>query len=450
MEELTRNIPAILIPPRLIICAYALGNGATADKIASALGLANAPEDAVEAWRRYEASPPYPPIEAVCAAFGLDDFARFALSLAFASELDATIPAALAALGGTLTASFATRLFSGSVEEAVLWRARWLSAEQALTKVFTAPEALKLRPEALNLMLDASITPQQAAHLGHGIGRLAAKINTAFCWDDLVLPQRQKALLRHVCDRVRYDGAVYGEWDFGKKVTYGRGVRALFAGPPGTGKTMAAQIVANELGMELYRVDLSALVSKYIGETEKNIDEVFREAEKSGGILFFDEADAVFGKRGEQKDSHDKYANMQTAFLLQRVEDYDGVALLATNFVSNLDAAFIRRIQIRVDFPAPDEAARLSIWRALLRAPVPVAADIDTPFLAKRFETTGSEIKNVVLTAAFLAAAEKGEITMGRLIRALVTEYAKIDKILSAKDLGEYADEMKTADFERV
>jgi hypothetical protein len=437
-----RHIQAVLAPPRLVIYAYALGGGADAGGLAGALGLDDAPKTAAEAWELYAALPPHPPIGALCAAFGFDELARFALNLAFAAELDSTIPAAITALGGSMTAMFAIRLFSCSRDEAALWRARWLSSRQTLTNVFEEPETLKLRPEAASLLLDAAATPRQAARLGHRLDRLATRTNAAFTWDDIILPARQKALLRHVCDRVRHGGAVYGDWGFGRKAVYGRGVRALFSGPPGTGKTMAAQVVANELGMEVYRVDMSALVSKYIGETEKNIDELFCEAEKSGGILFFDEADAIFGKRGEQRDSHDKYANMQTAFLLQRVEDYSGVALLATNFVSNIDAAFTRRIQIRVDFPSPDEAARLAIWRSLLKPPAPTAPDVDVEFLAKRFEATGSEIKNIALAAAFIAAAENGGITMGRLLRALAMEYAKTDRILSAKELGEYAGDL--------
>ena len=442
MEDIRQNIEAILTPPRLVIYAYAAATGADTKKIAAAFGIAEPPKNAADAWAQYATLPPYPPIEAVCVAFGFDYFSCFALSLAFAAELDSAITTVISTLVANLTASSAARLFSSSADEAILWRTRWLASNQTLMNVFIDSENLKLRPEALSMLLDISTTPQQAASLRHDLGKLASRINASFSWNDLILPARQKFLLRHVCDRVRFEGEVYGDWGFGKKVTYGYGVCALFSGPPGTGKTMAAQVVANELGMELYRVDLSALVSKYIGETEKNIDTVFHEAEKSGGILFFDEADTIFGKRGEQKDSHDKYANLQTAFLLQRVEDYGGVVLLATNFVSNIDAAFIRRIQIRVDFPVPDEEARLAIWHSLLQRPAPITDDVDTEFLAKKFETTGSEIKNIVLTAAFLAAADGSEITMGRLVRALAIEYAKMDKILSAKELGEYADEL--------
>lgn len=277
--------------------------------------------------------------------------------------------------------------------------------------------------------------------LAHNLGKLAVRINGGFDWDDLILPPLQKQMLGHICDRVRYRGTVYGAWELDWKATYGHGVHALFSGPPGAGKTMAAQIIAKDLGMELFKINLSSLVSKYIGETEKNLDNVFTEAAKSGGILFFDEADAIFGRRGEQKDSHDKYANLQTAFLLQRFEDYDGVVLLATNLISNLDPAFMRRIQVRVDFTSPDRELRMKIWENLLirNGGAPLSGDIDIPFLSEVFELTGAGIKNVVMTAAFLSAAEGVAIGMRNVIRALMMEHAKNDKILSGRELGEYA-----------
>lgn len=272
----------------------------------------------------------------------------------------------------------------------------------------------------------------------HKLGSLAMPVKAHFTWDDIVLPLAQTRLLHHICDQVKYRDQVYADWGFAAKTSYGRGVRALFSGPPGTGKTMAAQIIAAELNMELYKVDLSSLVSKYIGDTEKNLDEVFSQAAKSSGILFFDEADAIFGKRGEQKDSHDKYANMQTAFLLQRFEEHDGVVLLATNLISNLDPAFTRRIQNRVDFPVPSATYRKQIWNSLLLKTAPFTEDIDSEFFAEKFELTGSAIKNIVLQAAFLAAAAGRGIGMGELVDALIMEFAKVDKIISRQDLGEY------------
>ena len=288
-----------------------------------------------------------------------------------------------------------------------------------------------------------SVTPpllHEACHrqFSHQLSSLAIPVNTYFTWHDIVLPPAQTRLLQHICEQVKYRNIVYGDWGFEGKVAYGRGVRALFSGPPGTGKTMAAQVIAGELHMDLYKVDLSSLVSKYIGDTEKNLDEVFIQAAKSGGVLFFDEADAIFGKRGEQKDSHDKYANMQTAFLLQRFEEYDGVVLLATNLVSNLDPAFIRRIQNRVDFPLPSAEYRRRIWEGLLLKSAPFTDDIDIGFLAEKFDLTGSAIRNIVLQAAFLAAAAERSIGMDELVASLAMEFSKTDKILSKHDLGEY------------
>ncbi|MDR1668772.1 MAG: AAA family ATPase [Oscillospiraceae bacterium] len=270
--------------------------------------------------------------------------------------------------------------------------------------------------------------------LTHELHKLSQKTRQRYTWNDLILPPRQIELLRHIRDRVLCGETVLPQG-------LNTGVRALFSGPPGTGKTMAAQILARELDMEMYTVNLSALVSKYIGETEKNLEAVFTEAAKSAGILFFDEADALFGKRGEQKDSHDKYANMQTAYLLQRFESYGGVALLATNLTSNLDPAFLRRVQVRVDFPAPDADMRRLLWESVLKSSrIPPRDDVDTRFLAGTFELTGSAIRNIVLTAAFMAAAKEGEIGMRELIRAVSLEYAKLDKVLTPRELGDYGE----------
>ncbi len=277
--------------------------------------------------------------------------------------------------------------------------------------------------------------------LTHQMERMAQKARTTYTWDDLILPPAQKELLFHIRDRVLYGETVRGAWGLDSGAACGNGVRALFSGPPGTGKTMAAQILSRELDMEMYTVNLSALVSKYIGETEKNLEAVFGEAAKSGGVLFFDEADALFGKRGEQKDSHDKYANMQTAFLLQRFETYEGVALLATNLTSNLDPAFLRRIQVRVEFSAPDIETREKLWRSFLKSPnAPLSEELDIRFLAETFELTGSAIRNTVLTAAFLAAAGAGVIGMKEILRAVGIEYAKLDKVLTSEELGEWGE----------
>ena len=222
---------------------------------------------------------------------------------------------------------------------------------------------------------------------------------------------------------------------------YGRGVSMLFAGPPGTGKTMGAQVIANQLHMELYKIQISQVVSKYIGETEKNLREVFTEARKSNSILFFDECDALFGKRAsEVKDSNDRNANMETAYLLQQVEDHDGVTIMATNLLQNIDPAFMRRIGFVVHFPFPEKEMRECLYHGMLPAAPPVADDVDFAFLAERFKVSGGGIKNIVLHAAFLAAEEDAPICMRHLVRSAVGELRKNEIVVVREDLREYAD----------
>jgi len=214
----------------------------------------------------------------------------------------------------------------------------------------------------------------------------------------------------------------------------------MFAGPPGTGKTMAAQVIANQLHMQLYQIQLSQVVSTYIGETEKNLRALFQEAKASGSILFFDECDALFGKRGEVKDSNDRYANIEVAYLLQQVEAHEGVSILATNLLQNIDTAFLRRISFVAHFPFPDQTMRKQLFQKLLPAGVPVARDIDFDFLAETFSVSGGSIKNIVLHAAFEAAAENRPLNMVHLLRAGVTEFRKNDIIILREDMREYAD----------
>lgn len=216
----------------------------------------------------------------------------------------------------------------------------------------------------------------------------------------------------------------------------------LFTGPPGTGKTMSALVMAREMDAELYRIDLSRVVSKYIGETEKNLGEIFDQAKLSGAILFFDEADALFGKRSEVKDAHDKYANMETSYLLQKMEEYDGLTILATNFAQNLDDAFTRRIQFIIKYPFPDAVQREQLWRSSVPSQLPVI-DIDYSFLAQTFELAGGPIKNIVLTAAYLAANEGTPLSMKQMIESVVQEYKKTGKLLLKDRLGAYADYWK-------
>ncbi|HEY4669968.1 MAG TPA: ATP-binding protein, partial [Tepidiformaceae bacterium] len=227
------------------------------------------------------------------------------------------------------------------------------------------------------------------------LATLARRLRPSAAWDDLILPPDGVAQLRELCARVARHRHVIESWGFGKRLSLGRGTIALFAGPPGTGKTLAANIVAAELRLDLCKIDLSSVVSKYIGETEKNLSRIFEAAERANAILFFDEADALFGKRSEVRDAHDRYANIEISYLLQRMEEYDGVAILATNLRQNLDESFIRRIAFLVHFPFPDEASRLAIWRTIWPKETPLAPDIDPAELARQFKLAGGNIKNV-------------------------------------------------------
>lgn len=274
----------------------------------------------------------------------------------------------------------------------------------------------------------------------HKLDTLASRIRPAHTWDDLILPKAQKRLLRQACAYVRYQHQVYGTWGFRKKVSYGRGLSVLFAGVPGTGKTMCAQIMAGELNMEMYKINISQVISKYIGETEKNLQAVFREAKNSNCILFFDECDALFGKRSEVKDSHDRNANVETAYLLQQIEEYDGVCILATNLLQNIDEAFLRRITFVVHFPFPDTETRERIYRGLVAPQAPLEEDIDWRFLAEKFALSGGYIKNIVVSAAFMAAQEHRDIGMRHLLNAAVNEMKKNEIVVVREELREYAD----------
>lgn len=278
------------------------------------------------------------------------------------------------------------------------------------------------------------------AQVVHKLGELATRVEAAYRWEDLVLPAGETRLLHDACAHVRYYHKVFEEWEFKKRITYGKGVSLLFSGQPGTGKTMAAQVIARDLHMQIYQIQLSQVVSKYIGETEKNLRAVFQEAKNSNSILFFDECDALFGKRGEVKDSNDRHANTETAYLLQQVEEHEGMTILATNLLQNIDPAFMRRIRFVVHFPFPDAAARKLLYQKMLLATMPVADDIDLDFLAEIFEVSGGGIKNIVMQAAFMAAAADKPIGMRQLLQAGVDEQKKNEIIVVREDLREYAD----------
>ena len=274
----------------------------------------------------------------------------------------------------------------------------------------------------------------------HKLSDLATPVRPAFGWDDVVMPEAQKRLLQHACGHIKFQHKVYYDWGFDKKITYGRGLSILFAGAPGTGKTMCAQVIANELNMEMYKINISQIVSKYIGETEKNLQAVFAEAKRSNCVLFFDECDAIFGKRSEVKDAHDRNANVEVAYLLQQIEEHDGVCIMATNLIGNIDAAFMRRITYVVHFPFPDAGMREEIYRRTMPKTAPLEDDIDWSFLAEKFVLSGGHIKNIVLSAAFLAALENRPIGMSHMLRAAVGELKKNEIVVVREDLREYAD----------
>ncbi|HYX40255.1 MAG TPA: ATP-binding protein, partial [Pyrinomonadaceae bacterium] len=263
---------------------------------------------------------------------------------------------------------------------------------------------------------------------------LAQRIEPCAAWPDLVLPEHQLRHLRDITAHVRQRAQVYERWGFAAKGARGLGISALFAGASGTGKTLAAEILANELRLDLYRIDLSQVVNKYIGETEKNLRRVFDAAEESGAVLLFDEADALFGKRSEVKDSHDRYANIEVSYLLQRMEAYRGLAILTTNLKTALDTAFLRRLRFIVQFPFPDAMQRAEIWRRIFPAETPLA-NLDINKLA-RLNIAGGNIRNIALHAAFLAADEGAHVTMSHLLRAARSEYAKLEKPLTETESG--------------
>ena len=270
-------------------------------------------------------------------------------------------------------------------------------------------------------------------HARPRIENLAQQIEPAAGWDDLVLPEQQRQILRDMATHVRQRTVVYDTWGFRAKGARGLGISALFAGTSGTGKTMAAEVLANELQLDLYRIDLSQVVNKYIGETEKNLRRVFDAAEEGGAILLFDEADALFGKRSEVKDSHDRYANIEVSYLLQRMETYRGLAILTTNMKSALDTAFMRRIRFIVQFPFPDAAHRAEIWRRIFPPETPTE-ELDIEKLA-RLNIAGGNIRNIALNAAFLAAETREPVRMIHILHATRREYLKLEKSLTEAEI---------------
>ncbi|MCH5264602.1 MAG: AAA family ATPase [Lachnospiraceae bacterium] len=268
------------------------------------------------------------------------------------------------------------------------------------------------------------------------LGRSAQRIRAVYTWEDLVVSDEQRRQMEMICNQMKYRNVVGEQWGFHRKTAYGRGVCAMFYGAPGTGKTMAVQVIANELGLELYRIDISQIVSKYIGETEKNISDLFRRAANVNALLFFDEADSLFAKRLEVKDSHDRNANAETAHLLQKLEDYEGIAILATNYATNIDDAFRRRIRFMVNFSFPSSEVRLQLWQTILPKETPLDEELDFAFFAENFELSGSSIKEILTNAAYLAAAEHRGLVNADLIEAVKLNYAKYGKVLGREDFG--------------
>ena len=270
----------------------------------------------------------------------------------------------------------------------------------------------------------------------HRLGTLARQVTTGFGWDDLILPAKQRSQLSELETAIRNASGVLQDWNFQSRLPYGRGITALFSGPSGTGKTMAAGILARELGLDLYKIDLSRVVSKYIGETEKNLDRIFQQAEDANAMLFFDEADALFGKRSAIKDAHDRYANIEIAYLLQKMEERLGVTILATNLKTNMDDAFLRRIRFGIEFPMPEYLQRLEIWRSSLPKEIRLKDDVDLPVLAKRLRVSGGSIMNVCVSAASLAYEPGGAIAMEHFAHAAKRELQKLGHQYNESDFA--------------
>jgi SpoVK/Ycf46/Vps4 family AAA+-type ATPase len=324
---------------------------------------------------------------------------------------------------------------AAEIEAAAATRQFRLSPEQ----IFRAAESARLTTSLRGSRLDdAAARAAARAQNSAGLERLARRIEPAVGFADLVLQSVVLEHLRELTVRARWRERVLGEWRMGGAASRRRGLSALFAGASGTGKTMAAEVVAGEMGLDLYVVDLATVVDKYVGETEKNLDRIFAEAERINGVLLFDEADALFGKRSEVSDAHDRYANVEVAYLLQRMELFEGTAILATNLRSNLDEAFARRLDLLVDFPEPEEAERRLLWERCLGGRVPRAGDIDIGFLGQAFRLSGGNIRNICVSAAYQAADAGRAMSMADLVRATQREYRKLGRMVVEAEFGSY------------
>ncbi|MQA87389.1 MAG: AAA family ATPase [Streptosporangiales bacterium] len=341
----------------------------------------------------------------------------------------------------------------GQAVRAGSWRAHLngeappdLDADTLAEQFMLAPDQVSRAVESARLqsLLDGTALGVEHLRAGAraqnaaGLERLARRISPQVGWDDLVLPGVTLAQLNELTDRARHRDQVLRDWAMRPGGGRGRGVTALFAGDSGTGKTMSAEVIAGSLGLELYAVDLATVVDKYVGETEKNLERIFTEAGGVNGVLLFDEADAIFGKRSEVRDAHDRYANIESAYLLQRMESFDGLAILATNLRANLDEAFTRRLDAVVEFPMPDVSQRYELWDRCLGRSLPRADDLDLDFCARAFKLSGGNIRSIALTAGYFAAAAGRPVSMADLIRATEREYRKLGRLCLESEFGPY------------
>ncbi len=309
----------------------------------------------------------------------------------------------------------------------------WRTATAA--KMYAETKQTKLDKEAMVHAIRSENTA--------GLEKFATRIQPAVDFDDLVLPKATTDLLWDLVSRVKYRELVLGQWNMRAGAGRGQGVSALFAGDSGTGKTMSAEVIAKTLGFELYTINLSTVVDKYIGETEKHLERIFAELDNVNAVLLFDEADAIFGKRSEVKDAHDRYANIEVAYLLQKLESFDGLALLSTNLRAGIDEAFTRRLDAVVEFSLPDKEQRLVLWRRFL-SKIPVRDDIDFEFLAEQFELSGGNISSVSLTAAYMAASRNGPLEMADIVLAIHREYKKLGRLSVRQEFGKWLDILDT------
>jgi hypothetical protein len=310
-----------------------------------------------------------------------------------------------------------------------------LSGEQVARAAEAARLQARLRGEEVSV---EHLRAGARAQNGAGLERLARRIEPAVGWEDLVLAPATADALQELAGRARSRDLVLDGWGMRPGGGRGRGITVLFGGESGTGKTMSAEVVARDLGLDLYTVNLATVVDKYVGETEKNLERIFTEADGVNAVLLFDEADALFGKRSEVRDANDRYANIEVAYLLQRMETFDGLAILATNLRANVDEAFARRLDMVVDFPSPDVELRRALWDRCLAPGVPRAPDLDLDFCARAFELSGGNIRSIAITAAYLAAGERRSVTMVDLIRGVHREYRKLGRMVVSSEFGDY------------